>query len=308
MTDQLPDEPTAEEIAEADTVVFAYVHDVELPFSFFYCLRRLTAFDIRGYQRMIRAGEMGARYGTGGIVSARNKTITQFLASPHPWLLWMDTDMGYPPDIIERLIEAADPVERPIMGGLCFASREIEPDGMGGFHTFPVPTIFDWHVNPDGTCGFLPRRNYERDAVIQVSGTGSACILIHRSVFEKIREAEGDHWYDPMTVVETGAELSEDLSFCARATRYGFPIHINTAAKTTHYKPIWLGELHYDLYRKALGEDSVIELAAVGYDPTAVMPDGTVVRPKVDGDLVEVEAPPANRAERRARRRRKVKS
>ena len=279
-------------MSDADTVVLAYVHGVELAASFFDSHRRLIAYDFANHQRMVRAGEIGARYGTGGIVAARNKTVVEFLRSDHPWLMWIDTDMGFPADIIDQLVDAADPTERPVMGGLCFASREVEPDGVGGFHTFPVPTVYDWHVNPDGTCGFLPRRNYEKNTVIKVSATGSACILIHRSVFEKIRELEGEHWYDPLTIVETGAELSEDLSFCTRVTKAGFPVHINTAAKTTHFKPVWLGELHYDLYRKALGEGSLIEMTAFGYRP----------------EQMEVEAPPVNRAERRAKRRRKVKT
>lgn len=303
-----------------DTVVLAYVHDVEIPHSFFDSHRRLVAYDLANNQRMVRAGEMGVRYGTGGIVGARNKTIVEFLKTSTPWLCWIDTDMGYPADVLDQLVESADPVARPVMGGLCFASREIEPDGMGGFHTFPVPTVYDWHVNTDGSRGFLPRRDYERDAVIEVSGTGSACILIHRSVFERILELEGcvcpgrhmagyecpGHWYDPLVIQETGAQLSEDLAFCTRATKAGFPIHINTGVRTTHFKPVWLGELHYQLYRKALGTDSLIELQAVGYKPAL---DAVQVSQAPDGDLeIEVEAPPANRAARRAKRRQKVRS
>lgn len=302
-----------------DPVVLAYVHDVEIPHSFFDSHRRLVAYDLSNNQRMIRAGEMGVRYGTGGIVGARNKTIVEFLKTNVPWLCWIDTDMGYPANVLDLLVESADPVERPIMGGLCFASREIEPDGLGGFHTFPVPTVYDWVVNADGTRGFLPRRNYETNAVIEVAGTGSACILIHRTVFERILELEGctcpgatllpdfvcpGHWYDPFTIIETGAQLSEDLAFCTRATRAGFPVHINTAVKTTHFKPVWLGELHYQLYRKALGEDSLIELQAVGYKAAV---DAVRVDTDVAGEL-DVTVAPLNRAARRAKRRQQVKS
>ena len=34
--------------------------------------------------------------------------------------------MGFAPDTINRLLEAADPVERPVVGGLCFTQREEE--------------------------------------------------------------------------------------------------------------------------------------------------------------------------------------
>lgn len=237
-----------------DAVVVGYVHSTELPFSFYDSMRRLTAYDMRGTRRMVNGGELGVRYGTGGIADARNKAVAAFLASPHPWLLWIDTDMGFGAETVDMLVDSSDPDTRPIMGALCFISKEMAADGMGGRITFPVPTVFDWRENVDGTWGFLPRRNYERDAVIECDATGSACILIHRSVFETL-EAE---WYTPI------GDTSEDLSFCKRATAAGFPIHINTAVRTSHFKPMWLSEMHYDLYRAALGENSALELAATG--------------------------------------------
>lgn len=246
-----------------DTAVLAYVHNHELPYSFFDSHRRLVAHDLLNHHRL-RAGELGVRYGAGGIIEARNKAVAAYLTLDAPWFLWLDTDMGYAGDTLDRLIDSADPVERPIMGGLCFSSKEVGADGLGGAITFPVPTVFDIAVGPDDAAGYLPRLDYEPDTVTKAAATGSACILIHRSVFEKIRETDGDHWYSPVTVAETGAQLSEDLSFCARAARSGFPVHINTGVRTTHYKPVWLGEMHFQIYRDALGRGSDIERRAIG--------------------------------------------
>ena len=61
--------------------------------------------------RVIRGGYMGVRYGTGGIVEARNTVARRFLSRDRAdWLFWIDTDMGFAPDTIDRLIANADPV------------------------------------------------------------------------------------------------------------------------------------------------------------------------------------------------------
>jgi hypothetical protein len=56
------------------------------------------------------------------ISTARNRIVADFLTRQHaPWLLMVDTDMVFAGDALDRLIAAAHPVERPIIGGLCFS-------------------------------------------------------------------------------------------------------------------------------------------------------------------------------------------
>jgi GT2 family glycosyltransferase len=56
------------------------------------------------------------------ISTARNRIVADFLTRQHaPWLLMVDTDMVFAGDALDRLIAAAHPVERPILGGLCFS-------------------------------------------------------------------------------------------------------------------------------------------------------------------------------------------
>lgn len=187
------------------------------------------------------------RCGTDGLVAARNRTAQQFLDDARAdWLLWTDTDMGFAADSVDRLMEAADPVTRPMVGGLCFAQREKAPDSMGGYRTTSTPTIFDWVKLESGARGFQGRATYPINALIPCAGTGSAFLLIHRSVFEKIREKEGDHWYDRVSNPTTGNQLiSEDLSFCLRAGAVGVPLFVHTGVRTTHHKSFWLAEADY---------------------------------------------------------------
>jgi hypothetical protein len=209
----------------------------------------MIGYDMARAGRIMRGGYVAMKFGTGGLIEARNKAVTDFLASKDAdWLLWLDTDMGFPADLCELLAEAADPAERPIVGALCFTQRETEPDGMGGWRCRASPTIMDWASLPAGE-GFLIRWDYPRNTVVRCAGTGSAAILIHRTVFSRIAAKYGPCWYNMAPNPTTGQLIGEDLSFCARAGALGIPVHVHTGVITSHAKRVWLSENDYDAER-----------------------------------------------------------
>jgi GT2 family glycosyltransferase len=186
-------------------------------------------------------GKMAKECGAAGIVTGRNQLAKVLLDdSQSEWLFMVDSDMGFGMDTVERLIASADPVDRPVMGGLAFAHKT---DGHGSFRGLRFrcsPTIYDY-VDTEDAVGFRIRMEYEREQVVACSGTGGACILIHRSVLQAIRERYGDVWFDQVTH-PSGTVFSEDLSFCVRVAGVGKPIHVDTSVKTCHDK----GGVFYD--------------------------------------------------------------
>lgn len=223
-------------------VTVAYLHPADVAHSWHESLTNLVGYDLGNQQRVIRGGWLAMKCGAGGLDRARSLTVERFLRERDAeWLLWLDADMGFAPDVVERLLEAADPVERPIVGALCFALKETAPDGMGGYRTEPRPTIFDW-VHDGEKVGFQGRTTYPVNQVIRCDGTGSACVLIHRTVLEKIGAEAGPVWYDRLRNPSTGDLIGEDLSFCVRAGGLGIPVHVHTGVRTTHQKTVWLGE------------------------------------------------------------------
>ena len=230
-----------------DKVCIAYVHGLEVAHSWHQSLMALIAYDVANSQRVIGGGWLATKYGTGGIVQARNDTTRQFVHEMPDvdWLMWVDTDMGFQANAVDRLMDAADPDSAPIMGGLCFMNREVEVDGVGGYLVQPAPTIFDWYDDGERR-GFTVRREYERDSVLTCAGTGSAFVLIHKSVFQRIEEEYGQAWYSPVRNPTTDSWISEDLSMCARANALEIPVHVHTGVKTTHLKHMWLDERLFD--------------------------------------------------------------
>jgi GT2 family glycosyltransferase len=226
------------------SVAAAWVHSDLVDASFAHSLLRLVAGEMLDTQRL--ALWMPIRCGSGGLIAARNDTVTAFLETDAEWLWWIDTDMGFGPDALDRLLDAADPATRPIVGGLCFAQMEREPDGMGGFRSDVVPALYQWHETSDGRSGFVSWANYPRGELVEVAATGSAFMLIHRSALEAIAAKFGPgHWYDRMVNPTTQQLLGEDLAFCARARMVDLPVHVHTGIRTTHRKPRWIGEDDY---------------------------------------------------------------
>lgn len=228
-----------------DAVALAYVCGDTVIYSWMRSVLALLDHDTAHRGRIAAGGHIAIRCGSGDLVAARNEAVRKFLQYDRAdWLFWVDTDMGFRPDTVERLLEAADPETAPIVGALCFAQREEAPDQLGGYRCLASPTVFDW-AKADGQYGWQVRWDYEADTLTQVDGTGSACVLIHRSVFERIEAAYGQTWYDRIPNTFTQQLIGEDLSFCLRARQLDIPMFVHAGIPTTHFKHLWLGEAEY---------------------------------------------------------------
>lgn len=252
------------------TVALAYVHgDAGRVTSFEDSLNAMKDWD-RAHGKFLRK-EFKVRYGTDGLVAARNQVAMQFVNSDCDWLLWIDTDMGFEANALDRLLQAADPVERPIVGGLCFAARQYAADGMNGYWARPQPTLYDWRDNDDGGSGFVITPMYPVNMLMRVAATGTAFILIHRTVFEKIAETVipgtdekiGPRWYD-RTAAPNGELLGEDISFCVRANLAQIPVLVHTGVRTSHYKGWWVQEKdHWRAYNPPPANERVAVVVPV---------------------------------------------
>jgi hypothetical protein len=253
------------------TVVPGWLDPHEWSACFGLSLRNLYLHDQVKSHRIIREGSVELRHpcGAGGINDGRNEVARNFLdETDGEWLWFIDSDMGFAPDTVDRLVASASAVARPVVGGLCFALKKIEHGPFHSIRNGVIPTIYDY-VELENEVGFVPRADYERDKVVQASGTGAACLLIHYTALQKVRAKHGDAWFD--TVIHpTGLKggrrtFSEDLSFCVRLGGVGVPLHVDTRVKTVHHKGgIYLDEELFLAQQAAAAADQASELAAAG--------------------------------------------
>lgn len=182
------------------------------------------------------------RVESGGLLSrGRCELVKQFLDyTDAKWLLMLDSDMQLSVDGFDKLLTAAHDTERPIIAGLYFMATR------GEYYPGALPLIFKGIPN---STAFQPILDYPENQLIEVDSAGTGCLLIHRSVFEKIQADasphEGDAWVWFRDMPVNGDWFSEDHYFCQRARGMGFPIHAHTGVVLPHRKKFWLSDKQY---------------------------------------------------------------
>jgi hypothetical protein len=233
-------------VPDEASVALGYLHSSRVSHSWHQSLMNTLAYDKSVGLNLI--GEMPFAVSCSGpnsLVEGRNMAVANFLDKTEAeWFFFVDTDMGFEADALERLVLAADPLRRPVVGGLCFAMKHMGSDGRGGFKVMPVPTLFMFAKNEEQGVGFANRFIYPPDTLVQVAGTGGAFLLLHRSVLENMRAKYGDVWFNFVQYGD-GAQVSEDLSFCWRLAEMQVPVFVHTGIKVTHHKELWLSEDDY---------------------------------------------------------------
>jgi hypothetical protein len=257
------------EAVQPGTVIPAVVDGGTWSASFGLSWADLLLYDQAGPGRIMRLGGQYLRKmaGTMGVAAGRNEIAAAFLASDGEWLFMVDSDMGFAPDTVERLIVSASANNVPVLGALCFAQK-LDPDlNQGELYAYRYriqPTLYRYaEVTGTGERGFQAITKYRRDAFQTVAGTGAACILIHRSALEAV----GPEPFMPITDPAGGGNgtprtFSEDLSFCVRVQGAGLTIGVDTGIKTSHYKGgIYLDETTYAMQQETLIQAKGHEIA-----------------------------------------------
>ncbi len=175
-------------------------------------------------------------YSGPALTMTRNQQAEAFLETGLDWMWMLDTDMVFTPGALPKLLKAADPRRRPLVGGLCFA--RTGPSSM-------TPTMYRMARDGFGRYRFRSFDTWEKDTLVRVDATGCACLLVHRSVFGKIaamREpAEAHMWF--AEIVMGDVQFGEDMAFALRAAQAHIPIYVHTGVQVGHLKTTCMGEI-----------------------------------------------------------------
>ena len=232
-----PPKPSA---PKPESVVVGYLSGGETTLAFTRSLNELTAYMLTsamadpGFPRLVGAlpKQSGPR-----IAEGRNSLVRHFLTLGADWLLMLDDDMTFAPDALDRLLRGAHPVDRPIMGGLCF----------GGGRDGWFPTLYQ--LSPD--VGSLIRLESWEQGLLPVDATGGACLLIHRSVFERLAGSYEPPWEWFQETRLGDKSTGEDITFCLRARAAGFPIFVNTEVEFGHMKLVEVDRKFFEDWRRS---------------------------------------------------------
>jgi hypothetical protein len=131
----------------------------------------MNAVNERRLKRVV-AGS-GAR-----INRVRNQLIKDFLAGPTEWMWMVDTDMDIPHDALTTLLHTAEKNGRKCVGALGYIwNPEHDP---------PIMASIVYTNEDDDT--YVYNRPPPLDTLVEADSTGFFCLLVHRSVLEKMGE------------------------------------------------------------------------------------------------------------------------
>jgi len=184
----------------------------------------------------------------GGILTLQRNEAVQRMEGD--WLLFIDDDMVWQPDAIEKLVQTREQYDLDIVGALCF--RRSPPH---------QPTLYMRTEPNAGPYNFLEKWDYD---VVEVDATGMAFCLIHKRVFERIADspmptlAERQGLGLPQFFAWQG-KLGEDLRFCQDAKAAGCKIFVDTRIPIGHVGEFEVGE--QDFLKQIAWRDPEMEAA-----------------------------------------------
>lgn len=234
----------------SECYVLGYVHPGEVSSYFLQSMLGTVLYDRVAKRRV--AGILN-EWSSANISNARNKIVRAFLEqAAGDWLMLVDADMAWDVVAPDQLMVIADPVNAPIVGGLCFGSTE---DGL-------FPTIYHISQTEDGQPITMRLKDFPEDAMFQCAATGAAFLLIHRSVLVEM-EARAFNpvfpWFQETEVA--GFPCGEDITFCLRAGLMEKPVYVHTGVHIGHHKTHLLT---HDKFRAQTPAGSLKEAVNVG--------------------------------------------
>lgn len=160
------------------------------------------------------------------VYDARNQ-LTKYVLDKgcYDYVLWLDSDMTFEPDLLDRLME--DIEGRQAVTGLCFGRRPpfkpciYKKLDVTMSNNMMLPVCENWF-------------DYPRDQIFEVQACGFACVLMRTEVLEKMLV-----YGVPFFPV---GGLGEDLTFCWRAKKQGITFHCDSRLKIGHIMRISVDE------------------------------------------------------------------
>lgn len=192
------------------------------------CMDQVAAPFAQSLATIRKVGECEIVMMIGSLVyDSRNKIATHAVKAGADAVLWLDSDMIFPADTLEKMIQHLEE-GKEIVSGIYFRRR-----------TPFTPVIYKKLEKGGESKDYL---DYPKDSVFQVEGAGFGVIMTAGSVLQDM-VINGMTWFDPMN------GLGEDLSFCMRARELGYDIWCDSTIKCGHIGQLVVDEKIWETMR-----------------------------------------------------------
>ena len=176
-------------------------------------------------------GEAQFTFAQGSLVyDARNKLCSIALDGGFDRVLWLDSDMVFPRDLMRRFSAHLDAGKEMVCGAYASRKPPIQPvvyEDFGFRDAQPRPEPYTTPVAPP-----LPAEMFH------VAGCGFGAVMVTVDLIRRVRDQFG-------LPFSPAAGFGEDLSFCLRAREVGTEIWCDPSVKLGH-----IGVAYYRLDEK----------------------------------------------------------
>lgn len=177
-------------------------------------------------------GDIGITFQVGSLVYiSRNELAHKAFEFSADYVLWLDSDMVFDPDLLERLMERMNDDKIDIISGVYY--RRTPP--------FSPVLYKNLTIDKDGRCQWEEYTDLP-DELFEAAGIGFGCVLMRTSVLMNVFAK-----YLDMFTPLPGA--GEDLSFCWRARECGYKIHVDPAIQCGHVAKTVVDQNFYKAYK-----------------------------------------------------------
>lgn len=164
-----------------------------------------------------RAGDTIVGFQVGSLVyNARNELARQAIKSEADWVLWLDSDMVFEPDLLKKMLKVCEENNIDFLTGLCF--RRKPPY---------TPTLFDRLDKMEHGASYTTIMSVS-EGRFKVGGCGFAGVLMSTDVLLSVAARFGGRMFDPLE------GFGEDVSFCWRARQCGYEIWCDSDIELGH--------------------------------------------------------------------------
>lgn len=171
------------------------------------CLEQVPSLFMQSLAMLRRAGDTEIGIEVGSLVyAARNNLAQAAIKSEADQVLWLDSDMVFTPDFLERMSQVAYENDIDILTALCF--RRKPPF---------TPTIYDMLEYNGQKCSYTQFLSIPEER-FRVGGCGMAGVLMGTDVLMSVFSKFEGRAFDPLM------GMGEDISFCWRARQCGYDI------------------------------------------------------------------------------------
>ena len=195
------------------------------------CMDEVAAPFAQSIATMTSVGETVVSFQIGSLIyEARNNFCKQALKLGADYILWLDSDMIFPQDVMPKMLRHMEE-GKEIVSGLYFRRRA------------PFTPVLFSKLDIEGKS-WTGYDDYPRDTTFEVAGIGMGCCMMKVSVVEDLLLNDQD-WFTPLE------GFGEDLAFCWRASRLGHKIHCDSTIKCGHVGQVIVDERIWDANRES---------------------------------------------------------